>query len=271
MISKLAHSPLPSASALHTIHSLWDDLTDLGPAQMDLALETLYQRLGAMVGADSGMWFGAVRISKNAQDIAHGWRSPAIQPWKLDPKIAELTRLFRESLEAKNEVCIGATTTQMMTDAGNHRAYRLRDGWIDFPAFRRTWHYEIYYKKADITDRMWIGFPVNADTESIFTFDRVGSRRHFTASDLATAAYALRGIKWFHRQLLLRHGVLAASSRLSPTEWRVVPLLLTDRTEKEIAATLGLTFDAAHKHARGIYQKFAVRGRAGLMALWAGA
>ncbi len=263
-------SRLPS-KYLAAVHLLWDELNDFGPARSELALGHLFERIGDLIGADNGLWFGSIRMMRGAaaqRDAAHGWRSPAIEPWKPDPRIAELTRLFIASLDSKNSFCIGATTTQMMAEAGKHRVHQLRDGWIDFAAFRRTQHYEVYYEKANISDRLWIGFPINADTESIFTFDRYCPGKPFNAAQKATAAHALRGIKWFHRQLLLRHGVLAANARLSPTEWKVVPHLLTDLTEKEIASVLGLTFDATHKHARGIYQKFAVRGRAGLMALW---
>ncbi len=262
---------LPPAKSTAAIHLLWDQMLDFGPARADLALAFFFEQLGSLIAADNALWFGAVRVARGAiarRDIAHGWRSPVICPWKIDPKIAELTRLFNASLESKNAFCIGATTIQLMATAGTHRVHQLRDGWIDFAAFRETQHYEMYYEKAGIADRLWIGFPVNADTESIFTFDRNSPHRPFTPAQKATAAYAVRGIKHFHRQLLLRHGLMAANARLSPTEWKMVPHLLTDRTEKEIAAIMDLTFDATHKHARGIYQKFAVRGRVGLMALW---
>jgi hypothetical protein len=54
-------------------------------------------------------------------------------------------------------------------------------------------------------------------------------------------AEVLRGIKWFHRNLLLSHGLLVASSPLTAGERRVLHVLLTDASEREVAARLGLT------------------------------
>lgn len=96
-----------------TIHQLRDGLTDYGAAETELALENLCHRIGGIVGADNGLWFGAVRMLRGApaqKGPAYGWRSPVIQAWKPDLKVVELARLFRESLESKNEACIGATT-----------------------------------------------------------------------------------------------------------------------------------------------------------------
>jgi len=264
---------LPSAQ-LDAIHHLWEGLREFPPAKADDALVHLFERLGQLIDADNAMWFGVVRALRAPaarQDWCHGWRCPVIRRWKADLQRDELIRRFIQSLETPCAVGIGETTVQMMAEAGRFRAHRLRDGWIDYAAFRRTLHHRIYYTKAGIADRLWIGVPVNEDTESVFTFDRIGRRRRrFTPEEASLAAQALRGLKWFSRQTLLRHGVLAARTRLTPTERRVVPLLLTDLTEKEIAAQLGLTFAAAHQHARSVYGKFAVRGRAGLMALWLG-
>ena len=49
----------------------------------------------------------------------------------------------------------------------------------------------------------------------------------------------LRGIKWFHRRLLLEHGLISARSPLSPGERRDQRLLLTDLSEREFAEHLG--------------------------------
>lgn len=262
------------SAQLESIHQLWDRLREFPPSKSDAALTHLFQQLAELIDADNAMWFGVVRTIRGAAaraDACHGWRCPVIHRWKADARVDDLIRRFLTSLESPCDVGIGDTTVQMMAEAGHFRAHRLRDGWIDYAAFRRTLHYRVYYTKAGVADRLWVGIPINQDTESVFTFDRIGRRRrHFTAEEAETAAQALRGLKWFHRHTLLRHGVLAAQTRLTPTERRVVPLLLTDLTEKEIAAQLGLTFAATHQHARSIYAKFAARSRTGLLALWLG-
>lgn len=56
--------------------------------------------------------------------------------------------------------------------------------------------------------------------------------------------------------------------RLAPNERRVLELLLTEATEKQIAEKLGLAPSTVHSYVTGIFRKFNVRGRAGLMSLW---
>ncbi|MFX1767850.1 PAS domain S-box protein [Paraburkholderia sp. A1RI-2L] len=55
---------------------------------------------------------------------------------------------------------------------------------------------------------------------------------------------------------------------LAPYERRVLKLLLTEATEKQIAERLGLAVSTTHSYITGIYRKFGVRGRAGLMSRW---
>lgn len=55
---------------------------------------------------------------------------------------------------------------------------------------------------------------------------------------------------------------------LAPHERRVLNLLLTEAGEKQIAEQLGLAVSTTHSYITGIYRKFGVRGRAGLMSLW---
>ena len=55
---------------------------------------------------------------------------------------------------------------------------------------------------------------------------------------------------------------------LAPHERRVLNLLLTEAGEKQIAERLGLAVSTTHSYITGIYRKFGVRGRAGLMSLW---
>jgi len=64
------------------------------------------------------------------------------------------------------------------------------------------------------------------------------------------------------------HDLLLASAPLAPREREVLELLLTEATEKQIAERLGLAVSTTHAYITGIYRKFGVRGRAGLMSLW---
>jgi DNA-binding CsgD family transcriptional regulator len=80
----------------------------------------------------------------------------------------------------------------------------------------------------------------------------------------------MRGLTWFHRQVLLAHGLLIAHAPLSPIERRVLAHLLSDRSEKLIAAALGVSPASVHTYVKDVLRKFGVSGRKGLVALWLG-
>ena len=92
----------------------------------------------------------------------------------------------------------------------------------------------------------------------------------FTPYDRDLLAYALRPLKWFHRRVMLHHGLLIARAPLTPMERRLMSLLLTERVEKEIAYELALTLATTHTYISGLFRKFGVSGRSGLTALWLG-
>ncbi len=125
--------------------------------------------------------------------------------------------------------------------------------------------FESYYGSVGTHDAVFVAFPLNEDAESHFGFY---SHKTFTDEEIAHLASALRGIKWFHSRLMLSHGLLMASSPLTPTERKVLQLLLTDAPEKHIAPQVDMAEFTAHQHVVRIYRKFGVRSRAGLMGLW---
>jgi len=135
----------------------------------------------------------------------------------------------------------------------------LPPDWFESP------FYKAYYGLVGTCDSVFIGFPLNQDAESHFGFY---SSKVFSDEEIALLTYAVRGIKWFHRQLMLSHGLLMASSPLTPTERRVLRLLLTEASEKHIADQAGLAVSTTHQHVIAIFRKFGVRSRAGLMSLW---
>jgi len=251
------------------LHALWDGLADFPASRNDAALAHLKRSLCAWLGADNAFWVGAVRMTGGAaakDDPQHGWRGRAVRYLHPAPAIDEKARqAMREQ-----DTAPAMTTCALAARAGTFRVHRMRDGFIDFAAFRRTGHYRTFYEAPGITDRLWVAAPVSRDAESYLVFDRIRARRHFTADDAALAARALSGIKWFHRQLLLSHGLPLARDPLTPAQRRVLLQLLGGRTEKHIADELGLTAGSTHQYAVALYRKFAVKGRAELAALWLG-
>lgn len=250
-------------------HRLWDELADFPASECEDALRHLMRRFAEWLKADDVVWVGAARLSRGAaarRDMQLGWRGLAIRHFQMDPTTVRASAVAARTQDTDP----GMTTRALVANAGQFRVHRLHDGFVDIEAFKSTSHYRAVYQSAGILDRMFIGFPMNADAESFFLFDRKRVRRRFSDADAQLAAYAMRGLKWFHRELLLSNGLHLANEQLSVTERRIVSLLLTDRTEKEIAAQLGQAPATTHKYITGILRKYGVRGRQGLMALWLG-
>jgi len=252
------------------VYELWDELADLPLVETRRSIELLFERVAGWIGADNAFWVGTVRVRDDpdaAKDILYGWRLRAAERWL--PPTAQCQDQIRQVL-AHMERDPGISTQAVIREAGRFRSCRLRDGFIDFKAFRRTEQYKMYFEKAGITDRIWCVFPVNPDAESLFCFDRHHRRSRFTARHEAVAAHTLRGIKWFHRQLLLNHGLLVGTTPLSPAHRRLLAQLLSGKPEKEIAGTLGLSHATTHKYVTDIYRSFNVTNRTALVTLWMG-
>lgn len=251
------------------IHQLWDELCDIGLHEIDQALTHCMRRLCNLVGAQNAFWVGTVRMNQDADmrtDIMCGWRIRSVH--YMDNTYYDPV-LVRHSMQEKMTEDPGATNIALAANAGRFRSYRLHGGeLVDVKEFKKTAHYDMYYTHLDVNDRMWVAFPVSSDTESVFCFDRHGDQKQFADSDLEVVSYALRGIKWFHRQLLLSHGLGICEEPITAAEHRVKKGLLVGATEKEIAKQLNLSPGTVHQYAMRIYRKFGVQGRAEFMSLW---
>ncbi len=254
------------------IFELWDELNDFGRDKTDAALKHCMERICSWLDAQDAFWIGAVHVlnapHKRSTDALSGWRIRAIQP--LHPRYHD-TRHYKKVVKAADhaDLELGATSIALGASSGRFRGYTLQSGHlVDLEAFQQTAHYDFYYRQHDIRDRIWVVSPVNADTESYFCFDRMGDRPPFDEDDLELAAFALRGIKWFHRQLMLSQGLGLCEEPLTPAEQRVIRGLLSGASERKIAETMKLSQGTVHQYATRIYQKFAVQGRVEFTALW---
>jgi DNA-binding CsgD family transcriptional regulator len=252
------------------VYELWDELADLPLADTRGSMDLLFGQIVKWIGADNAFWVGTVRIKdieSDGEDILYGWRLRAAERWRPSPEEDES---FIRKILSHMERDPGMTTREIIRQSGRFRSYRLHDGFIDMDAYRKTPQYQLYFQQSGITDRIWCVFPVNEDAESMFCFDRIRRRKRFSCEDERIVQQTLRGIKWYHRQLLLNHGLLVGEAPLSPTHRRVLPHLLSEKSEKEIAGTLGLTPATTHKYVTDIYRSFNVTSRAGLITLWMG-
>lgn len=256
---------MPDPALRERIHAIWDKLADFDAAKIDEALAFLQTNLCELVNAQNADWFGVVHLGATGGDPIDGWRPPVIRILRHNEKFLESVKEQRRNLERGivNDVMV-----RMVGLSGSFRARRLCD--VMSAEWFGTFSCRSYYWDCGHRDAVYVAFPVNEDAESWFGLFRATEQPPFTAEERDTLAYALRGIKWFHRQLLLSHGLLVASTPLTPVERQVLQGLLTGFPEKEIAATQGQSFHTTHEYVRSIFRKFGVNNRAALMALWLG-
>lgn len=251
------------------IVQFWDELSEFGAHQSDAALNYCLERICDLIRADNAYWVGGVRVVKGDRtrlDPMSGWRVGAAHLLYADE--AALQRK-KQAMREPDENDVGDTTVQLIAKAGEFRAYTMKSGTLlSVDAFKKTDHYNFFYRQAGVEDRIWVVFPVSKDAESYFCIDTYEKGRCFTQDELEFTSQILRGIKWFHRQLLLSHGLGICLEPLTPSERRVKQCLLSGDSEKEIAAKLSLSPGTVHQYAVRIYRKFGVKGRTEFMSLW---
>ena len=260
-----ATAPAIDGGLQERIYALWDELATFEAARSDAALMHLLGVVAEMVNAQNAYWMGAVRLSDDERDPLRGWRPRVIRYLRPLPNDEKFTRQRLRSLQ-RGRTIDEATVAQARL-AGTFRVRRFCDlvsaDWFSSDTYRG-------YLARGVHDSLTVGVPVNVMAEGYYGFLRMRADDPFTERQRDVAYGALRGLMWFHRQVLLSHGLVAAGSPLSPRERRVLALLLTDRPEKAIAADLGVTPSTLHTYVRGVLRKLGVSGRNGLLALWLG-
>jgi DNA-binding CsgD family transcriptional regulator len=248
------------------IHALWDELAAFSAHETEAALGHALQVLCDLIGAQQAFWVGAVRLQSEADALALGWRVRAVR--RLDPS-EDGRQILKAVQQYENLGVVDPITIAQVRQAGEFRVRLLRD--LAPPDFVSTRAYDILYRSRHIQDAIFAAAPINADAESYFGWYRVGPPGDlFSPLDRDLVSYALRALKWFHRRIMLHYGLLVAKAPLTSVERRLVSLLLTEKSEKEIAADLALTTATTHTYITDLFRKFGVSGRPGLTALWLG-
>lgn len=255
---------MQDASTRDRIYRLWDALADYDAAQVDAALDHLLGGLCDLVGAQNAAWAGFVRMAEaRGSDPADGWRPPVTHILHPTEKLAAA---IHDQWRQLSQRLINAAAVGLIEQAGSFRACRLCD--LVGPDWFESDFYRTHYRECDREDAIYTVFPVNEDAESYFCVIRALGQPRFTEQERDILAHALSGLKWFHRQLLLSHGLLVAKTPLTPAERRVLQGLLTGRSEKQVAADLGQSYHTTHDYVTAIYRKFGVNNRPALMNLW---
>ncbi|MET0340683.1 MAG: helix-turn-helix transcriptional regulator [Polyangiales bacterium] len=257
------------------VYALWDHLADGPPELIDQALDYTLGQLCSIFAAEDACWSGVVRLSGRADplcviersDPLHGWRPCAIHPLRRD---GALVRAFTAGVARRKRrgAELDVTTIRHAALAGSFRAHRLCD------LVPETWFaaefYRTVYLEQGVGDAVYVSVPVGPDCESYIVLMRGVSAPRFSVRERDAIGRALRGLKWFHRRILLSHGLLIASAPLTVAERKVLRELLAGKADKEIAASLARSIHTTREHVASLYRKFGVSSRAALLALWLG-
>lgn len=241
---------------------LWDELAGYSASKAEDALRHLMKALCDWIACQDATWVGIARV-KGGSETQRAWKTVAVR--KLNPD--EEDRGHGRGRKDKS----APQLMNMAMGTGKFRVRRLHDGLVDMQEFKKTEPYRLLYEEPGISDRMFVSVPIHQDAESYIFFDRRGAARRFSDEDAELVAFTLRGLKWFFREQMLSNGLLPAEEpvlTLRPMEQRILQLLLTDKSEKEIAEAMGQSPKTTHKYVTEIFSKFRVKGRVGLMSLW---
>lgn len=269
---------MPTARVTVTAQRLWDDLATFSAPDTEVALRHALQTISSLIGAQQAFWIGAVRLGGEG-DALKGWRVRAIA--RVGGGVSD-QRMLKAVRQFQDKGMADPVTIAQARESGVFRVRLLAE--LAPPGFSETPAYDLLYRQRGITDAIFAGCPINEDAESYFGFYRSDEPKDvvapgepatapsppFSSDDRDTVAYALRPLRWFYQRMMLHHGLLVASAPLTAIERRLASLLMTDRSEKQIAADAGLTLATTHTYITALFRKFGVSGRPGLSAVWLG-
>ena len=257
-------------STRERIHRIWDRLAELPESQLSTrGLQFLLESISGLIDAHHGYWLSGLHMRHldAEKDPMLGWRLGPVFHYREMPGDKALYKNKVKEAEA-GTYALDESTINHLRQAGRFRATLLREHVS--PAFFQSEHYRDHYQARDISDTLFVVAPVNTDTEAYFCFNRIGSKKPFGKAELHITADTIRCLGWFHKKVLLGHGLLIASKPLTPMERKVMRYLLTELSEKQIAETLNQKANTTHKHICNIYRKFNINSRPALMAIWLG-
>ncbi|MAQ17085.1 MAG: hypothetical protein CMN30_20110 [Sandaracinus sp.] len=236
------------------------ELGEIPAGDIDRGVARVLERFGAAVDAPRQAL--VITLRDRAADI--GWRVGSIA--LRNAFAPELTQLATEWKDARYLVgCPVAGCT--MASAGHHRVVHAAS---ELP--RPVWDESVVKRELGAqgyVDRL-VAVHSLGEAEVFFMMDRAADQPEFSAADRARLEPALPALARFCKWLCLSYGALPSGSMLSPRQRTVLLALLSGRSEKQIAETLGLTVGSTHQAVVRVFRRYGVRSRPELMALWLG-
>mgnify|MGYP000549844504 CR=1 FL=1 len=197
------------------IHRIWDELALFEAAKNQAALLYLLGAVAEMVDAQNAYWMGAVRMNDDERDPLRGWRPRLIRYLRPLPNDEKFTQQRIRSLQQGRTV--DEATVAQVRLAGTFRACRLRDlvsaDWFKGETYQG-------YRARSVHDSLVVAVPISPTAEGYYGFLRMRENDSFTEAQRDVAFHALRGLSWFHRQVMLLMAFTLHARRFPP--WNVV-------------------------------------------------
>jgi len=248
------------------IHTLWDELAGFPAAEADSAVMHMLTSLCSMFDAKNASWSVVVRLPGTTPgDLLNGWRPRFV-------RLLHQPTAFADSIKVQNDkLWLPEVDISSIIGAAGEEPFLTNLLFEDLPS---EWFEGDYYRRHYLDvghgDHMSVRCAITKDVRIHILIYRDLASPRFSADDKAPFALILRGLKWFHRQQLLSHGLLIAVTPLTRTEHKVLLDILAGQSEKLIADSQNHSINTTHAHIKSIYRKFGVTNRGMLTALWLG-
>jgi DNA-binding CsgD family transcriptional regulator len=249
------------------IYGLWDELSDIPAGHGDAALGHMLSGLCSIFNAQNACWAVLVRLPTKAPgDVFNGWRPRFEYYLHQPPEIVDNALDKVRDAKLPPEIDL----SYIIAAAGDdpflirHLFESLPPAWFDGEHYRR------HYLDLGHADHLSARIAINEDVRVYALIYRDLITPRFTPELKQPFSLVMRGLKWFHRQQLLSHGLLIADAPLTPTERKVLLAILDGQMERHIADSIGHSQSTTHTHVKSIYRKFGVSSRPALTALWLG-
>jgi DNA-binding CsgD family transcriptional regulator len=244
---------------------LWHELAAFPASRIDAALAHCLRELTKLLGATNGLWVGVVREDEYPpDDELAGWRPRATGYLHFSAEREQrVTALLRDQRAGR----VDPQTISMVARSGTTRAC-LRSELVPDDVWRKSRLYNEVLHPLGVEDRLMGSHVIDARHESYMALDRGAGDPPFAERERDVFALFLHGSPAFQSNLMRSHGLLGAQAALAPREREILQMLLTNRTERDIAEELKLTEPAVHQYVVSILRTFGVKRRVGLMARW---
>lgn len=248
---------------LRTLTQLERELMEMGIADRSAVIRHLLGELCALLGAANGYWVPAIRDTPAQENDA--WRVPFFEFYEASEA------LLLDGAEAASRFAAGnpdRMTMHYAPLAGSDRAARPVD-LMPRREWEEDWYVRDHLSRHRFSDLVQGTSLVHPRGEVTLGFLGDGRRRFRERErDLLLVASAI--LRYPLRAIVLTEGWLGPDGTLTRRERQVLDHLLGGMSESEIAEELGSAANTVHHQASSVYRKLGVRGRTGLLALWAG-